>query len=181
MPAAMSLLESSCRHHVGAGILPASENTTVSAGALARQPAGTHASTQKMVGLGVRPHRRGSRGHAGTPAGIQKDGPRRHRSVVLELEHVGLHLLEPRSFPWRQGVEIHLHDVHPGHHACKRHFFRLCLALAASISSILACFSASSSNILACFSASSSSLLLSPVEKGSNVKHISAGLNFSRH
>ena len=78
--------------------------------------AGTHASTQKRVGLEfdhaiaapvVMP--------AHLPA-YKKDGPRRHRSLIVELEHVSLHLLEPRPLPWRHGVEIHLHDLHPGHH-----------------------------------------------------------------
>lgn len=93
------------------------------------QPAGTHASTQKMVGLEF--------DHviaapvvmlAHLPT-YKKDGPRRHRSLVVEFEHVGLHLFEPRPLPWRQGVEIHLHDVHPCHHACKSHFFLLCLGV----------------------------------------------------
>ena len=94
-----------------------------------RQPAGTHASTQKRVGLEfdhaiaapvVMP--------AHLPA-YKKDGARRHRSLVVELEHVGLHLLEPRPLPWRHGVEIHLHDLHPGHHARESHFFRLGLGV----------------------------------------------------
>ena len=69
-------------------------------------------------------------GHASTRADIQKrKALAATRSLVGELEHVGLHLLEPRPLPWRHGVEIHLHDLHPGHHACESHFFRLDLGV----------------------------------------------------
>ena len=46
-----------------------------------------------------------------------------------ELEHVSLHLLEPRLLPWQHGVEIHLHDLHPAHHARECHFFGLGLGI----------------------------------------------------
>lgn len=55
-----------------------------------RQLACTHASTQKKVGLEF-DHAISCR-HL--PA-YKKNGPHRHRSLVGELEHVSLHLLEP--------------------------------------------------------------------------------------
>ena len=94
-----------------------------------RQPSGTHASTQKRVGLEFDHAIAATVVMPAHQPTYKKDVPQRHRSLVVELEHVGLHLLEPRPLPWRQGVEIHLHDLHPGHHACKSHFFRLCLGV----------------------------------------------------
>ena len=119
-----AIVQSSCRCHVSdQHTMPASKKSTTQF-MLAHLLA---ASTQK--GVGIRPHHLG-RGHASTIADIQKrDGARRHRSLVVELEHVGLHLLGSRPLPWRHGVEIHLHDLHPGHHARESHFFRLGLGI----------------------------------------------------
>lgn len=92
----------SCRHHASAGIQCRLQKISPQLCLRTRQPTGTHASTQKRVGLEL--------DHAIAapvvmPAHLlpyKKDDPRRHRSLVVEFEHVGLHLLEPRHLPWRR-------------------------------------------------------------------------------
>ena len=97
---------------------------------MAHSPAaGTHANTHKGVRLEFDHAIMAPWSCQRTSRHNKKKALAATRSLVGELEHVGLHLLEPRSLPWRHGVEIHLHDLHPGHHARESHLFRLGLGI----------------------------------------------------
>src|SRR4051794_28721194 len=65
----------------------------------------------------------------------KKDDALHHRSLVIKLERVGLHLIEPRPHPWGRLAQVHLHDIRPIVLQVSATSFALVLKLVASISS----------------------------------------------